>query len=355
MYVMNSKEYIEKMLANISTDIEVLFVANVVDKTEIKDLRKTQDSILTEYFTEDEYNQMLIAIRQNGYNVNVFFDEIDFIKYIINNSDNVSAKKYVVFNLARNGTGLCKKSLIPSFCDVYNLPSTGSNAYMTCLGRHKFHYNAILRNNNISAVKSWLYTKNGWLNDIEPPSNVKLIAKPTYESASRGVHNSSIFNLCSDSVNSLKELYNEFEQDIIVQEFISGYEVQVPIIIGEEPLALPPVAITMNNSADLAEKIITYELAFSEEYSFINYSSINNALSEKLMHESIKVAKCLGMENYGRVDFRIDYDGNYYITDISTHPYLINHSAFAFAFKEMSFNYKDIFACIIEAAYRKYR
>ena len=354
MSTMNSKEYIEKMLDNISTDIEVLFVANVVDKTEIKDLRKTQDSILTEYFTEDEYNQMLIAIRQNGYNVNVFFDEIDFIKYIINHSDDVSKKKCVVFNLARNGTGLCKKSLVPSFCDVYNLPSTGSNAHMTCLGRHKFHYNAILRKNNISAVKSWLYTKNGWLNDIEPPSNMKLIAKPTYESASRGVRNSSIFNLSSDSVNLLKELYNEFEQDIIVQEFIPGYEVQVPIIIGEEPLALPPVAITMNNSADLAEKIITYELAFSEEYNFINFSSINNTLSNKLMQESIKVAKCLGMENYGRVDFRIDYEGNYYITDISTHPYLINHSAFAFAFKKMCFSYKDIFACIIELAYHKY-
>ena len=327
MSTMNSKEYIEKMLDNISTDIEVLFVANVVDKTEIKDLRKTQDSILTEYFTEDEYNQMLIAIRQNGYNVNVFFDEIDFIKYIINHSDDVSKKKCVVFNLARNGTGLCKKSLVPSFCDVYNLPSTGSNAYMTCLGRHKFHYNAILRKNNISAVKSWLYTKNGWLNDIEPPSNMKLIAKPTYESASRGVRNSSIFNLSSDSVNLLKELYNEFEQDIIVQEFIPGYEVQVPI---------------------------TYELAFSEEYNFINFSSINNTLSNKLMQESIKVAKCLGMENYGRVDFRIDYEGNYYITDISTHPYLINHSAFAFAFKKMCFSYKDIFACIIELAYHKY-
>ena len=37
MSTMNSKEYIEKMLDNISTDIEVLFVANVVDKTEIKD------------------------------------------------------------------------------------------------------------------------------------------------------------------------------------------------------------------------------------------------------------------------------------------------------------------------------
>ncbi|MFW6677059.1 hypothetical protein ACOAOT_05295 [Lacrimispora sp. AGF001] len=350
---MDKREYIKSLLTNISADIEILFVANVVNKTEIKDFRKTKDSIITEYFTEDEYNQMLIAIRQNGYNVNVFFNEDEFIKFILNHSNNATMPKYVVFNLARNGTGLCKKSLIPSFCDVYNLPSTGSNAYITCLGRHKFHYNAILRQNNISAVKSWLYTKQGWLNGIEPPNNMKLIAKPTYESASRGVRDSSIFEYSTDSIRLLNNLYNEFEQDVIVQEFIQGYEVQVPLIIGNDPLVLEPVAITINNSPNLAEKIITYDLAFSEEYSFAAYSSINKTISDKLIDEAIKTAKCLGMENYGRVDFRIDANGNYYITDISTHPYLIGHSAFAFVFKEMELEYKDIFACIIELTYHK--
>lgn len=350
---METKEYINKLITNVSPDIEVLFVANVVDKTTIKDFRKTADSIITEYFTEDEYNQMLIAIRQNGYNVNVFFNEDEFIKYIINHSDSAIMPKCVVFNLARNGSGLCKKSLIPSFCDVYNLPSTGSNAYMTCLGRHKFHYNAILRQNGINAVESWLYTQQGWINGIEPPQNIKLIAKPTYESASRGVRESSIFEYSADSIGLLSNLYKEFEQDVIVQEFIPGYEVQVPLIIGDEVLALQPVAITMNNSPNLDEKIITYDLAFSEEYNFASYSAINKIISEKLMSEAIKTAKCLGMENYGRVDFRINKNGDYYITDISTHPYLIEHSAFAYAFKEMDFDYKDIFACIIELTYHK--
>lgn len=350
---MDTKEYIKTLITGISTDVQVLFVANVVDKTMIKDFRNTSDSIITEYFTEDEYNQMLLAIRQNGYHVNVFFDENEFIKFIIKQENSTMLSKCVVFNLARNGSGLCKKSLIPSFCDVYKLPSTGSNAYMTCLGRHKFHYNAILKQNGINAVNSWLYTGKGWLNDIEPPQNRKLIAKPTYESASRGVRESSVFEYSADSVALLGNLYNEFEQDIIVQDFISGYEVQVPLIIGDEPVALQPIAITMNHSPNLGNKIITYDLAFSEEYSFTAYTAINKYISDKLIVEAIKTAKCLGMTNYGRVDFRIDTNGNYYITDISTHPYLINHSAFAFAFREMNFDYKDIFACIIQLAYQK--
>lgn len=352
---MDTREYIKTLITRLSTDVQILFVTNVVNKTAIKDFRNTPDSIITEYFTEDEYNQMLLAIRQNGYHVNVFFDEGEFIKFIIKHEDSAMLSKCVVFNLARNGSGLCKKSLIPSLCDVYKLPSTGSNAYMTCLGRHKFHYNAILKQNGIRAVNSWLYTGYGWLNDIEPPKNKKLIAKPTYESASRGVHESSVFEYNADSVALLNSLYNEFEQDIIVQEFISGYEVQVPLIIDVEPIALQPVAITMNDSANLGNRIITYDLAFSEEYNFAIYDKINSNIARKLAVEAIRTAKCLGMENYGRVDFRIDVNDNYYITDISTHPYLINHSAFAFAFHEMSFDYKDIFACIIQLAYQKKR
>lgn len=350
---MDTREYIKALIAELSTDIQVLFVANVVDKTTIKDFRNTSDSIITEYFTEDEYNQILLAIRQNGYHVNVFFDEDEFIKFIIKHEDSAMLPKCVVFNLARNGSGLCKKSLIPSLCDVYKLPSTGSNAYMTCLGRHKFHYNAILKQQGINAVNSWLYTGQGWLNNIEPPKTKKLIAKPTYESASRGVRESSVFEYNANSIALLSSLYNEFEQDIIVQEFISGYEVQVPLIIGDEPIALQPVAITINHSPNLGNRIITYDLAFSEEYNFTTYTSINKDVSDKLVIEAIRTAKCLGMENYGRVDFRIDTYGNYYITDISTHPYLIDHSAFAFAFQEMNFDYKDIFACIIQLAYQK--
>ena len=116
---MDTREYIKTLITGLSTDVQILFVANVVNKTTIKDFRNTPDSIITEYFTEDEYNQMLLAIRQNGYHVNVFFDEDEFIRFIMKHENSDMLSRCVVFNLARNGSGLCKKSLIPSLCDVY--------------------------------------------------------------------------------------------------------------------------------------------------------------------------------------------------------------------------------------------
>lgn len=350
---MDIKNYIKDLISTKSTDVTIMFVVNLVGKTDVKDFRITNDTIITEYFTEFEYNRMLSSIRENGYNVQVFFNELDFIEYIINKTTVETRNNILVFNLARNGKGLCKKSLIPSFCETLGIKATGSNAYMTCLGRHKFHYNSILLYNGVEAAKSWLYTKDGWLNGIEPPENLIVIAKPTYESASRGVRADSIFIYDNSKINQIKALSNEFEQDIIVQEFIKGYEVQVPLIMGNIPVVFEPVAITMNDTVAIDDKIITYDLAFSENYSFTNFNKVDSALSEKLKHEATLAAKCLGIENYGRIDFRIDTNGNYYIIDISTHPYLIDHSAFAFAFDQLGYEYKDIFASIIENSNKK--
>ena len=342
---MNSIELVKyiKIAKQNAKKYTICFVTNVNGKTQIKDYNSTEDSILTEYFTEDEYNTILNAIREIGFYVKVFFNEIEFIDYINHHAyDNI-----IVFNLARNGKGLCKKALIPSFCEFYDIPHTGSNSYTVCLGRHKFHYNKLLSSFKLNVVKSWLYTNEGWLFNEKPDMNTKIIIKPTFESASRGVRDTSVFIYENDD-SKLQSLYNEFEQDIIVQEFIKGYEIQVPIIMNNNtPNAIDIIGVSMDNSLCLDDKIITYDLAFSEEYSFYQFDQCNISLKNEILQTSEKIAKILGMENYGRCDYRLTKAGEFYLTDISTHPYLIYHSAFAFLFKNLGFGYSDIFAYII--------
>lgn len=326
-------------------DYLICFIANVDGYTDIKDFRNTKDTILTEYFTEDEYNTILNALRDIGYNVKVFFNELDFIEY----ANNIPYKNnIIVFNLARNGTGLCKKALIPSYCEFQGILHSGSDAYTVCLGRHKYHYNKLLSAFNLNVVDSWLFTSNGWLFNEEPPLGTMIIIKPTYESASRGIRETSIFKYSGshEDYYVLKQLYNEFQQDIIVQKFIRGYEIQVPIIMIDRPYALNTVGIAIKSNKLIGESIITYDIAFSEEYSFYIYNE-NTDQIKRILSNSEKIAQIFNIKNYGRCDYRIDENGNFYLTDISTHPYLIFHSAFAFIFKEMGYKYTDIFAHLI--------
>lgn len=336
-------------MKEIASQFDIFFVVNVAGKTSILDYKTTTQSILTEYLTEEEYDTMITALKKSGFRIKVFNNEVTFIDYIIHNAELLDFEHIIVFNLARNGKGLNKKTLIPSFCQLYGLKLTGSDAYHVCLGRHKFHVNCILSSKGIPVPKTWCYTSNGWLLEDVPDEKVKLIAKPAFESASRGINEDSITYYTDSLEKQVQKLQSEFEQDIIVQEFIAGYEVQVPVVkINGKFCTLMAVGINMNGIPLLNEKVITYDVAFDETYSFYNFATINDSLAQQLMRIAEQACAILGLDHYGRFDFRIDANGNFYITDISTHPFLIKHSAFAYMFSALDLQYEDIFLLLVK-------
>lgn len=338
-------------MKEIASKYEIFFVVNVVGKTNIYDYKNVEQSILTEYLTEEEYNAMITALKRSGFKVRVFNNEIYFMNYIINNAETLNYEQIIVFNLARNGKGLNKKALIPSFCQLYNLRLTGSDAYHVCLGRHKYHVNCILASKNISVPHTWCFSKNGWLNNETPPQDIKLIIKPAFESASRGINSTSIDYYSDKLIQQIKHLQDEFEQDILIQEFIAGYEVQVPVIkLKEKYFAPMAIGINMDDNPLLLNKIITYDIAYDETYNFYDFSVINEPLAQQLMRTAELACAILGLEHYGRFDFRIDTNGIFYITDISTHPFLIKHSAFAYMFSALNLEYEDIFLLLTNLA-----
>lgn len=338
-------------MKKIAPKFEIFFVVNVVGKTNILDYKNVSQSILTEYLTEEEYDVMITALKKSGFTIQVFNNEILFMNYIINNAKSLDFNHTIVFNLARNGKGLNKKALIPSFCQLYGLKLTGSDAYHVCLGRHKYHVNCILSSKNISVPRTWCFSQNGWLLNETPPQDIKLIIKPAFESASRGINNTSINYYADKLQQQIQHLQDEFEQDILVQEFISGYEVQVPVIkLNGKFFAPMAIGINMDQNPFLCDKIITYEIAYDESYNFYNFAKINMPLAQQLMKTAESACSILGLEHYGRFDFRIDADGTFYVTDISTHPFLIKHSAFAYMFSVLDLKYEDIFLLLINLA-----
>lgn len=338
-----------RLMGQIASEFEIFFVVNVVGKTNIHDYKNVGQSILTEYLTEEEYDVMISALKKSGFKIRVFYNEIYFMNYIISNAETLDFGHIIVFNLARNGKGLNKKALIPSFCQLYGLRLTGSDAYHVCLGRHKYHVNCILASKNIIVPHTWCYSQNGWLLNESPALDVKLIIKPAFESASRGINDTSINYYSDKLVQQIKNLHDEYEQDILAQEFIPGYEVQVPVIkLNGKYFAPMAVGINMDNDCLLNNKIITYDIAYDETYNFYDFSKINESLAQQLKRTAESACSILGLQHYGRFDFRIDSNGRFYITDISTHPFLIKHSAFAYMFSVLNLKYEDIFLLLID-------
>ena len=297
-----------------------------------------------ERFSVEEFNEIYRGIVNAGYYIcAVYYNERDFMEDYLQFPNRF--KNCLVYNLSRNGMGYNKKTIIPAFCELVGLNYTSSSSLACALCRNKYFFTTLFLAHGIPAPKSWLMTQEGtWLNNNAPPDGTKVICKPCSESASQGINESGIFLASADSFSKLSGI------NYIVQEYIEGEECEVPIIkVGDLIKALPPIGIDLGHHSILDERT-----SDEYEYTFYNLQNTQDQQTINLIQRYAQQAfRLLQMEVYGRIDFRISRSGIPYIFDVSTTPYTIRHSSFAFAFEQMGLCYSDVYRAIISAALQR--
>lgn len=331
---------------NLQWDIAVIIVANVKPKNHLEEYEP--HSLKTEFFAENEYEEIITAFRDNGFYVEFHQNENVFFQwYLSGGVQRLSQKHFCVYTAASGGKGPGRKALIPAFCNLNGLPITSSNAYVVSLCRHKYHFSQLLHQHGLPVPSTWLFSKHyGWLINRKPPIGTVLLAKPSYESASIGIDYNSRFQYSDDGI--LITLSERFDQPITVQQFVKGYEVEVPLVVHKGKVLAPqPIGLTLNGEKLLGDKFLTYDIVYNDGYQFYEFNELGDQVNQKLLTTAIDVATTIGIEGFGRVDFRVTEKGEHFIMDVSTYPHIIRHSSFWHLFKQNGFDYQDIFGLLI--------
>ena len=340
---------IEKLKPEIQK-LKIILIANSKD-TPLNNRPNSKD-IWIEFFTDSEIEYLTNALRSNDLYVDVYFAEQDFIKDILNHKY-TDLNQLFVFNLARNGFGISKKSLIPSFCDLMDIKYSGSNAYVCSLARNKFHCSQLFLYLNSAGTPGWVYDPlSGWFLDEKPPQNTEVIIKPMFESASKGITRESIMNtsdpLFLSRVNTRAQRSLE---PMLIQKFIKGYECQIPFIKLNQNIFFQPIGICIGGDCLLGDKIISEDLSYVYSYEYYNaFEKLDSSVCERMIQTARRAAEIVGIETYGRIDFRLDNQMNFYITDIATMPYIVEHSSFYHVFSEMGMSERELMLSIIGSA-----
>lgn len=339
---------LEKLRAEIKK-LKIILIANSKD-TPLSQGTNSKD-IWIEFFNENEIEYLTNSLRKNGLYVDVYFSEQKFLQDILSYKY-TDLNQLFVFNLARNGFGIGKKSLIPSFCDLMNIKYSGSDAYVCSLARNKFHCSKLLENFDCAGTPSWLYdSTSGWLLN-EPPQNTQVIIKPMFESASKGITENSIIDTSHPQfMNRVVTSAIRSAQPMLVQKFIKGYECQIPFIKLHQHVFLQPTGISIDSQYELGNKIISEDLSYIYSYDYYDANLVLDELVCENLHQiAEKASNVIGINTYGRIDFRIDCNMTPYITDIATMPYIIEHSAFFHAFSSMGLSSEELLLSIICSA-----
>lgn len=343
-----------KITDYLSKIYKIVLITSNKEKT-ISNDDYTLNSVRSEYYSQELQNKIVSTIEDCGFKIYEFYNEEDFISYAVNLSA-AERNTLIVINSAQKGTHIGRKSLIPAFCDLYEINYIGSNPYVVSLCRDKYKCGNVLKQNNIGTPKSWLYSFNNqdWINQSPEHFNGLLIIKPNYESSSIGITQE---NICYyDDVEFQKKVMKYsalFRQDILVEEFISGYEVETPVIISEKILTFFPIGIEIKQSKYIGNEILDYTTRAENQYKLFDFESFDPKLANHLINTANKVVKLINIEGFGRIDFRINKNGDYFVTDVSTNPHYTEHSSFFFPYIVLNLTYKQMIQCLIGTASKR--
>lgn len=302
----------------------------------------------TEFFSEDELMDYIDALESLGIYRDISYGEDDFVRKISQNYFEKYHQKYkIVFNTTGSKRIRSRSTLIPALCELLNLRYASSDILTCSLLENKVQANSLLDHYGFPVPKSWTFHPiYGWM-DVQPPENIKLIIKPAAESASIGITNSSIGYYSEIFDRQIKKLSNTLQEPIIIQEFIDGWEVEVPILNIHGPVALPPMGIELNGDKYLNEQFLSFETIYSDQYNYYRFDLVSDSVSHLIMKTAEDSYRSLDLCGTVRADFRVQADNCYYITDYNNSPHLTRFHSTAKSLMSIGFNYQDLFCLLL--------
>ncbi|MDP8298991.1 MAG: D-alanine--D-alanine ligase [Candidatus Tantalella remota] len=143
---------------------------------------------------------------------------------------------------------------------------------------------------------------------------VPCVVKPRFEGSSVGLSVVEKKSLLDEAVS----IAAEFDEDIIIEEFIPGREITVGVLDGK---ALPVVEILP------AEGIYDFEAKYhSRDTKYVVPAELESEAYLKAQDAGLKAHNVLGCEDFSRVDMRLSEDGKVYVLEVNTIPGLTERS-----------------------------
>lgn len=301
----------------------------------------------SEHLNNDEVDELVTGLRDAGFDVVPIGDATRLREGL----PEWKSRCDIVFNRAVGYRGVERKSAAPAIMEAVGIPYVGSAPYSLTLTRHKYHAKLVVASAGVATPPSTvLYGGTPeQLDSVIYPA----IVKPLGESSSIGIEHGKAIVADADAARQrAATLLAQYGQPVIVETFVPGLEVEVPLVLDPEPRVLCLAAIGANGVLPPPEHYLTSDDVYVDRYDFLDVPEWVDA--DRLRRDAIVCARALEIRDYGRIDFRISADGTPWFIEASTHPHVQRHSSFHFAAHKRGARYADMLSELVMAGARRY-
>ncbi len=225
----------------------------------------------------------------------------------------------------------------------------------SCLGNclNKERTKNILRSFGINTPRSQIIRKNEKVEETEFNLKFPVILKLLNEDASIGISEFSVVNNFNSVKERLKFLFTTYKQDIIVEEYIVGRELNAAVLGGN---ILPISEIKFTGLPKGLPKIVTYDGKWVEGSVYYQNTKpscpakISPAVKTRVEQTALAAFQAMNCRDYARVDIRLSKNNVPYVIEVNPNPDISTDSGFARAAAASGLSYSDLLFTIASFA-----
>jgi D-alanine-D-alanine ligase len=257
-----------------------------------------------------------------------------------------------VFNLAEGqGIGRSREARVPAVLEMLGLPYTGSDPFTLAVTLDKECAKKLVEK-QVRVPWSLAVGAKARFPAIPPAKSYPfpLIVKPAWEGSSKGIRAKSLVQAPAQLPAVIDSLQRDYQQPLLVEEFIQGEELTVGVIGNNPPklvgiMRVEPVHPTQQFVYGLEtkrdfERLVRYECP----------APLTAAGTEAVGRAALTVFRLLGCRDVARIDFRLR-EGIPYFLEVNPLPGLNPQSSdLVIMARLVGWSYRHLISTILQSA-----
>jgi D-alanine-D-alanine ligase len=263
----------------------------------------------------------------------------------------------VVFNqYDDNVHGALYEMRVAAFIRMLGYPMTGSPALGLSLSRYKYMAASLLKGVGIPIpAETFLIER---ISETDQHKwQFPLIVHPGQEHAGIGLHRDSVVWTKKALKEKVREVLGSFKQPALVQRFLPGREFNVGLVGGRKLSVMPLAEVDYSRLPSSIPPIMSYAAKWIEtsvEYKrthIICPAEVEPRLAALIGRTAVKAFRVVGGWGYGRVDVRLDEDGQPRVLEVNCNPCLDEGIGLARSAEQAGISYRELLQAVIKAAF----
>ncbi|MCS6863908.1 MAG: D-alanine--D-alanine ligase [Gemmataceae bacterium] len=317
------------------------------------------DDLYEEFDSPATVQAIADVFRSLGHQVVELGDGRDFLQAVLHDPPDL------VFNFAE-GTGVSRsrEARVPAVCEMLGIPYSGSDPLALAVALDKDMTRRVVESHGLTVPRGVTLTPPSERYDGDfaefPPIldeaglSLPVLAKPTCEGSSRGIRNRCLIKTAEDLGPTIVELWNNYHQPVLVEEYIAGDEVTIGLVGNDPPQPIGIMQLIPKQSPGDFVYSLEVKRHWHDVVDYVAPAPLPPEVSRAVEADAMTAFMGLGCRDLARVDFRIR-DGIPYFLEINPLPGLNPESSdLLYLAYRMGFTYHQLLSMILDATLSRY-